>query len=163
MRLKYILFIFITGLFLVGCDANISVRQDDTSNYLTITLTEQQAIDLIEKSLGSGNSPKIVNPQADLRNGEIFVSGSVRQPNTNQLVSGNLTIRLWADQGKLKAQVTSFNFAGVEAGEGQLAQINQSVANRLAQSGPRRGQTELDDVTIQNDEMSLTFKSPRRQ
>jgi len=133
MRTLSIVSILMLGLFLAACRANVDLQVDDDFTYLTVSMTEAEAAQAIETILNSGQQGKIINPQADLRDGEIVVSGEVEQQATGERHPGSLSLRLWAESGHLRAQVTSFDFAGWDASDDQLNNINQSLAEGLVE------------------------------
>jgi hypothetical protein len=94
MRTLKILFILTIFLFLAACQAEIDVRFDDDDSYLIIKFPEDQAAQAIENILSSGPQMKIINPEADLRNGEIFVTGEVKQQFSGEYLPGSLTLHL---------------------------------------------------------------------
>ena len=164
MRTLQITFIVAFGLFLAACRANVDLALDDNYTYLTVSMTEAEATQVIETILSSGRQNRIINPQADLRNGEIHVSGEVEQPAGGRLLSGSLTIRLWAENGHLQAQVASLDFAGWDASNERLNEINQKLAEGFArQAAQRNNRSELSEVIIEDGALSFTFKTPRRQ
>ena len=164
MRTIPIVSILILGLFLAACRANVDLKVDDDFTYLTVSMTEAEAAQAIESILSSGQQGQIINPQADLRDGEIVVSGEVEQQATGKRLPGRLTMRLWAESGHLRAQVTSFDFAGWDASDEQLNEINQSLAEGLARQAARRNnQSELSEVIVRDGELAFTFKTPRRR
>lgn len=164
MRTIQIVFILILSFFLAACQGNVDLRFDDNYSYLTVSMTEDEATNLIESILGSGQQRQLINPQADLREGEVYVSGEVEQQTTGQRLPGSLTLRLWAENGQLQAQAVSLDFAGWDASEEQLNKINQSLAEGLARQAARRNNdSELSQVTIRDGELSFTFKTPRRR
>lgn len=164
MRTIQLMSIIILGLLLAACRANVDLQVDDDFTYLTVSQTEAEATALIERILSSGQQSRLINPQADLREGEIFVSGEVEQQGTGQRLPGSLTMRLWAENGQLQAQVATLDFAGWDASSEQLNKINQSLAEGLArQAGRNNNDSELSQVIVRDGELAFTFKTPRRR
>lgn len=164
MRTIQMISILILGLILTACQANVNLELDDNFSYLTVTMTEEEATNLIETLLSSGQQNQIINPQADLRDGEIYVTGEVEQQRTGQRLPGSLTMRLWAENGQLQAQVTTLNFDGWDASQEQLNNINQSLAEGLARQAARNNnRSELSQVVVQDGELAFTYKTPRRR
>ncbi|MEM8532208.1 MAG: hypothetical protein AAGF95_15290 [Chloroflexota bacterium] len=163
MRTIQMIFVLILGLILSACQANVNLELDDNFSYLTVTMTEEEAASLIETILSSGQQSKILNPQADLREGEIYVSGEVEQQRTGQRVPGSLTMRLWVENGQLQAQVNTLDFSGWDASQEQLNNINQSLAEGLSRQASRNSQSELSQVVVRDGELAFTFKTPRRR
>ena len=164
MRTKQLIFLLALGLFLAACRANVNLALDENYTYLTISMTEDEAAQLIETILSSGRQGRIINPQADLRDGEIYVAGEVEQQATGRRLPGSLTLRLWAEGGQLQAQVASLDFAGWDASNQRLNEINQSLTEGLArQATQRNNRSELSEVIVQDGALSFTFKTPRRR
>ena len=164
MRTLQIISILVLGLFIAACKANVDLEIDDAYTYLTISMAEEEAANAIESILGSGKQGKIINPQADLRDGEIYVTGEVEQQTTGKRLPGSLTLRLWAENGQLQAKITSLDFAGWDATQERLDEMNQSLAEGMARrAAQRNNRSELSEVIVTDGELAFTFKTPRNR
>ena len=147
-------------VWLAACKANVDLQMDEEYTYLTIFMSEEEAANGIEKALVK----HLVIPQADLREGEVVVSGEVKDKETGKLIPGNLILRLWAENGDLQAKVTSLDFAGWDAQPQTLDKINQDIASGVARrAANKNNRSELTEVIVRDDEMSFTFKTPRKK
>jgi hypothetical protein len=148
------------ALGLVACRPAVDWEADKEYFYLTITLSEDDATNAIEKAL----TPHIINAQADLRDGQIFASGQVKQEKTGKLLSGSLTLELWAENGVLNAKITSLDFGGWDASQEKLGEINQDIADGVAgRVANKESRSELTDVTVSDGEIAFTFRMLRKK
>ena len=162
MRPTGLIALVIFTVLLAACSADIRVRRDNNFNYLMVTIPENEAARVIETILGSGNDADFQEPKVDLRPGEIVVSGKLRQPGSNQLIPGSLIVRLWAENKLLQAEITSIDFEEWQVSSEQLAQINEAVTKGLVQRIVPRRNSELQQVTIGDHDLSFTFRTARR-
>ena len=143
---------------LAACQAQIGFDLDQDYVYTTIDMDEANAAAAIEKML-EGN---LINPQADLRAGEIVVSGDKEIEATGKVESGSMTISMWVEDGYLIAQVTSLDFANWNASGEELAKMNEKLASEMRQHAQlRNSRAELTEVTIQDGGMSFSWRTPR--
>lgn len=153
----------IVGLFLmpvlVACSANVQFRLDENYSYLTITMTDESVENLIETLLTSGDS-QLQNVQANLRNGDIYVTANA--PTNNGTQSGNLVVRIGDQNGLLDVEVTSFNFGGFTADQAGIADFNQRLANGIARNAENNdNNSDFTDVTVTSTGLTFTIRTPR--
>ncbi|MEL6307670.1 MAG: hypothetical protein AAFV98_10130 [Chloroflexota bacterium] len=157
--------IYLLGLLLmpvlVACSAEVSFRLDDNYSYLTITMSEESVENMIETLLTSGDS-QLQNVTANLRNGDVYVTGEVRRNGTTQ--SGSLIVQIGDQNGLLDIEVTSFNFAGYTANQAGIDDFNERLANRIASNArDRENDSEFTDVTVTPTGLEFTIRTPRRE
>ena len=119
-------------LSLTACSANARIDVEADKVNVTVSITEQDVKAAIETALLKSNPPLILNPKVDLRNGEIFVSGDYQAKNLNTTVPGDMTVKIWAENGKLKVQVTSVNAQGVTIPQEKIDNFNQAQIGRAS-------------------------------
>lgn len=165
MRLRMVLMMGLLALTLVGCNQNgsFNVRVDDQYSYLTVSLNEADIRAWLVPALENGRELRMQNPTIDLRPGEIYVSGSVIGRD-GRLYPGNLSLRAWSENNQLQLAVTTFSFAGYVADQGVISRWNADIAAGLerAASNNRNG-SETTDVSITDSNLSITWRTPRRQ
>lgn len=162
VRRLHFLWLLIFIVPALACSGSFDVRVDENYSYLTITMTEAQVQDALENALSSGVRPALLNPEVDLRNGSIYIEGDLPRQNGGDPVPGNLTVRVYASGGELAAEVTSLNFNGFDANDDALIRLNDRLEEALIRAATNReGNSEYDDITITNTELSVTFRTPR--
>ena len=143
---------------LAACQATIGFDIDQDYVYTTIEADEANATAAIEKVL----SENLINPQADLRTGEIVVSGEKEVEATGTVETGSMTITMFIEDGYLIAQITNLDFANWNASPEELANMNEKLAFEMRQHAQmRNSRAELTEVTIQDSGMSFTWRTPR--
>jgi uncharacterized protein YpmS len=151
-------------LSLTACSANARIDVEADKVNVTVSITEQDVKAAIETALLKSNPPLILNPKVDLRNGEIFVSGDYQAKNLNTTVPGDMTVKIWAENGKLKVQVTSVNAQGVTIPQEKIDNFNQALAEKLENAAKRNNsQATLTNVTITGDKLEFTVSAPRKK
>jgi hypothetical protein len=149
-------------VFVLAACGRVDFRQDDQYSYLTITLTSEEVTGFIERLLTEGATPLMRMADAQLREGEIFVTGAVND-GRGGTVEGTLSIRIAAQNGALEASVTQLNFAGYTADQTALSRINSDIAAGLARSAQdNRSGTDISAVAITPGGLNVTFRSVRQ-
>jgi hypothetical protein len=152
---------FVCALPLLACGASggFNIRVDDQYSYLTITMSEEDIQGMVAPLLENGEDLRIQDPTVDLQPGEIIVTGSV-VGDGGQLSPGSLSIRAWAENGRLYLEVTRFSFAGFVASQEMLATFNAELEAGLARDA-ENADSETHEVVITDTEFSITWRSPR--
>lgn len=151
----------LTGLMACSATTTISVTQDAQYSYFTLSMSEEDAAEIIEGILTFGDTPLMRTATVDLLAGEIAVQGDV-VTETGGTQPGTLAIRVWAQDGDLHAEVTQFQFAGFTAEQSALDAFNVQLTDGLAQAARQdNGESDLTDVTLTDTALSFTVRSPR--
>lgn len=159
MTLKKFLLACIIIPFMTACNANIQLTMDENYSYLTVTMTEESVENLIETLLTSGQS-RLENVTADLRAGEIYVTGDAQT--NNGLQSGSLVVDIGTQNGLLDVEVQSFNFGVFSAQQAGIDDFNQRLANNIASNARNNNNdSEFTQVNITSTGLSFTIRSPR--
>ncbi|MBW4439308.1 MAG: hypothetical protein KME04_19360 [Pleurocapsa minor GSE-CHR-MK-17-07R] len=149
-------------MFVLAACGRVDFRQDDQYSYLTITLTSEEVTGFVERLLTEGATPLMRSASAELREGEIFVTGDVND-GRGGVVGGTLSIRMSAQDGVLDAAVTQLNFAGYTADQNALARINSDIAAGLAASARNNNSgSDISAIDITPVGLSITFRSVRQ-
>jgi len=164
MRKAQLIPILIFAFFFSGCSASVDLQMDEDYSYLTISMTEEQATEAIEYILSSSKDTQIIDPQADLREGEIYIVGQIREKKTGELYSGSLTLYLWAEDGELRAKVIQLDFKDWKASATRLDNFNRLLSDGLARKvRQKNNKSELTEVVILDSELAFTWKTPRQK
>lgn len=159
-----LIFTLLIFTLLNACGGGFDFRQDDNFNYFTLGMTAEEAATAIETVLSAGNPPAVIEPQAELQQGEIYVQGQVRRQRDDELIPGSLVLRLWAQDGVMQAAVSDLDFAGWDASDQQLNKMNADIAAGVARRAAQNNrQSELTEVSITPEGMRFTWRSPRPQ
>lgn len=143
-----------------GVSATVHFRADETYNYLTIDMTEQEAQTLFTGIFAENNDLRISNPVVDLRPGEIAITGDVPSGNGGT-VQANLTVQAAMVDGQPNLQVTSFSFAGWEGTPEMLAEINRNIANGFAEAATKANEGQITEISITDTGLSFTVRGLR--
>lgn len=152
---------------LVGCQGRLTVdldRQSDGSTNVTVGISEQDVNSTIQTALNNSQDPFIVDPVIDLQPDRIVITGQIIDRNGRQ-VPGSLTFTARAANGELIVEITEADYAGYDASDARIAEINQQIAASLGQRARqgRQSNATLTDVSITNDALSITVNVPSRR
>jgi hypothetical protein len=129
---------------------------------VTARLTEADVNAAINEALEITGNPLLRNPQVDLQNGLIVVSGEHVRRDGNGTVSGSFNVTLTAQNGALLAQVSNLNIEGFDVADERLATFNQRLVNAFTNRANRENrQVTVDSVTITNDAIEITITARR--
>ncbi len=160
-----VLAFWVLVLPMLACNAtsaNVSFQVEDDYTILTVEMDEADVANAVEAIVQGGNPPFLTNPSADLRRGSVYISGEYLSPRTNERVSANVTVRMWAENNQLRAQVTSANTAAGTIPQTWIDEFNTRLAEGMARNA-NQGRGELTDVTITDSSLSFTVRTPRNQ
>jgi len=103
-------------------------------------------------------NPLLRDPQVDLQNGQIVVTGSHEPRNGGETVSGSLTITLSVENGALLAQITQADIQGVDLSDERIANINQRISERLTTRANRENRAvTVQSVNVTDSAVEVTF------
>jgi len=165
--MKTILSLCLAAFVLVGCQGRLTIdldRQADGSTNVTVGISEQDVNSTIRTALSNSQDPFIVNPVVDLQSGRIVITGQIIDRNGQQ-VPGSLEFTARAASGELIVEVIEADYAGYDASDVRIAEINQQIAASLGQRARQGRQSDatLTDVSITNDALSITVNIPPRR
>lgn len=156
-----IVVVLCVGLALTGCRRG-DVTMDEQFIYATLEFGEQEVTDVIERALTGGARPLMQSAEADLRAGEVYVTGAVNRPQ-GDTANGTLRLSITASAGQVLASVTQLNFAGYNADTETLNRINGEIALALAGfSGRREAGAEITGITLTDSALTLQLRAPRQ-
>jgi len=159
--MKIFIVCLLAALALTGCRrgeiTNIE-RGADGGVTVTARLTEADVNAAVEEALEVAGNPLLRNPQVDLQNGVIVVSGEHVQRDGGGTVSGSFNVTLTAQNGALLAQVSNLNIEGFDVADERLATFNQRLVNAFTLRANRENrQITVDSVTISNAAIEITI------
>ena len=152
-------FLLILVLSLSACNRDVSVSPNgDGTATVTVSVTESEINTIISNALNNAGNPLLRNPEVDLQNGQIVVSGEHDRRDGSGTVSGTITLNATVSNGQLVVTVTSVDIEGWDASDERIAEFNENLAERL---GGRARQDNagatLESVTITNDAFQISI------
>lgn len=148
------------ALLMAAC-GRVEFQTDAEYSYLSVQMTAQESTDLIEGLLTGGASPVMAEADAELGEGEIVVSGIVNTREGDQH-PGSLSLRLWADNGRLQVAVSQFSFAGFTAEQSAIDAINRDIAAGLSAWADRPdNNSDFSELTVSTSGIRFTIRTPR--
>lgn len=148
-------------LLLTAACGRVSVNRDENYNYVTVTLNEPEVAAVIVQLITQTERGLLQTASADLRSGEIIVTGTAIQ--NGQTYDGSLTIAMSSDGNGLQVRVTSFNFAGFTADQARLDEFNANLAASISTRADSRSiDAVVSEVSITDTSLAVTIRTPRR-
>ena len=133
-----ILILSVCAMLLVSaCNfGNVGInRNADGSTDITIALTESDVNNIITNTLAPAQNPLLRDPQVDLQNGQIYITGTHDRRDGGGSVSGNLTVNASVTNGQVSVVATSLNIEGFAADDARLQDFNNQLAAGLGAGG----------------------------
>lgn len=139
-------------------NALFRVTTDDTHYNITITLTEPSVRAMLLPIFGSGAQAWLLNPVIDLREGDLLITGGLKQQQGDP-IPVTLGIALGVAEGKLTLTVTALSLGFWSATPANLDALNADIAAGMARG--QRGDGSLQAITITNNRLSIQIRSPK--
>ena len=117
----FLLLICIPALLLVGCRRGEPVP-------LIFVLTEADVNSVIADMLAANENPLLRDPQVDLQNGSIYVTGEHDRRDGGGRISGSFRVTVAVQDGAILPQLTEVSIEGIEAGDERITQLNEQLA-----------------------------------
>jgi hypothetical protein len=137
---------------------NVSRNEDGTLN-ADVSLTESDVNTIIQNALAQSGNPLLRDPNVDLQNGQIVVTGTHDKRDGSGSVSGTMTLTVTVNNGALSVQVTALNVEGLVADDNRIAQLNQQLAGVFGQRGlGSNNRAQITAVTITDNALTFTLK-----
>ncbi len=161
----FLLFAIVSLMLLTACKAQVEVRPSPGSGVaITVTMTEEEVNDAISGALELGGNPLLRNPQVDLQDGAVVITGEHERREGEGRVSGTIRLTLSAEDGVLVAQITDMEIEGTEVSDEQIAQLNERLAEALSnRAGRGRRVLRLDSVTVTDDSIEFVLILEREE
>lgn len=165
MKNRVIIVLLLTTLTLTACRRGEIVdieRNPEGGVTVTARLTEADVNAAVNEALAQLENPLLRNPQIDLQNSVIVVSGEHVRRDGSGTVSGSFHVTLTVQNGTLLAQVSNLNIEGLDVSDERLATFNQHLANGFtARANRENRQITIDAVTITDDAIEITMTARR--
>ncbi len=144
-------------LALAACErADVDIRRGTTgSTTVTVTLHEEDLQAAIGSILAEEN-PLLRDPQVDLQDGRIIVSGEHDRRDGQGRVSGSVTLTLGVEGGELRARITAVDIEGVTLSDAQIAELNERLSEAILQRAGRDNRI-LTMISIAVSEETIQF------
>jgi uncharacterized protein YjbI with pentapeptide repeats len=108
-------------------------------------------------------NPLLRDPQVDLQNRQIVVTGSHQLPNGGETVSGSLTFTLSVNNGALLAQITDADIQGVDLSDERISNFNQRISERMTNRANRENRAvTVQSVNVTDSAVEITFNIQRQ-
>lgn len=124
-----------------------------TSGSFTLTITEAQLTELINRKVSENPQANLSNLQVFLRDGEIQLQGISDSGAGSATLQINIRVSVSSD-GKLQAEVTSAQLGPFPVPESLLTGISQTMNDSLNEQNADKVQ--IESIVIENGTMSLT-------
>ncbi|MCB8965815.1 MAG: hypothetical protein H6660_02885 [Ardenticatenaceae bacterium] len=158
--------VFVLGsLLLTACGAGrVQIARERGSDVFNVTveLNEDDIAQLVEGALAASANPLLRDPEVDLLDGQIEVTGVHERRDGGGDVNGRMVIVPSVQDGLLVVEVVELSIDGVDVSDTRIEQFNnnleQRIGNRLEQ---RNRQISVTGVTVTDDLLILTFDASR--
>ncbi|MEZ4645652.1 MAG: hypothetical protein R3E31_23450 [Chloroflexota bacterium] len=158
--------VFVLGsLLLTACGAGrVQIARERGSDVFNVTveLNEDDIALLVEGALAASANPLLRDPEVDLLDGQIEVTGVHERRDGGGDVNGRMVIVPSVQDGLLVVEVVELSIDGVDVSDTRIEQFNnnleQRIGNRLEQ---RNRQISVTGVTVTDDLLILTFDASR--
>jgi hypothetical protein len=140
-------------------NALLRVTTDETHYNITVTLTEASVQAALLPIFGTGAQAWLLNPQIDLREGDLHITGGLKQQQGDP-IPVTLGVALGVTDGKLTLTVTALSLGFWSATPANLADLNADLAAGMARG--QRGDGSLQTITITNNRLSIQIRSPKQ-
>ena len=158
--------VFVLGsLLLTACGAGrVQIARERGSDVFNVTveLNEDDIALLVEGALAASANPLLRDPEVDLLDGQIEVTGVHERRDGGGDVNGRMVIVPSVQDGLLVVEVAELSIDGVDVSDTRIEQFNnnleQRIGNRLEQ---RNRQISVTGVTVTDDLLILTFDASR--
>lgn len=158
-----LLLVCVPMLALAACNReNVSVeRNSEGGADVSVVLTEAEVNTVIAEALAAHDNPLLRNPQVNLQNDSIYVTGEHDRRDGNGTVSGNLRITVSVQDGAILAQVSEVSIEGVDVNDQRVAALNAQLQQGLLRRANRTASVTAQSVTITDSDMTLVFHAER--
>ncbi|MCA9962016.1 MAG: hypothetical protein KC413_13900 [Anaerolineales bacterium] len=158
--------VFVLGsLLLTACGAGrVQIARERGSDVFNVTveLNEDDIALLVEGALAASANPLLRDPEVDLLDGQIEVTGVHERRDGGGDVNGRMVIVPSVQDGLLVVEVAELSIDGVDVSDTRIEQFNnnleQRIGNRLEQ---RNRQISVTGVTVTDDLLILAFDASR--
>lgn len=162
--IQRLILILIAIFTLAACNRdNVTVRPEgDGSTTVTVTLSEAEFNTVIAAALANTANPLLRDPSVDFQNGQVVISGEHDRRDGNGRVSGTLTMQVQVVNGAIDAQITAVNIEGLDMSDERIAELNQRLAERLAERAQRDNPlATLSSINITDDAIEINITITR--
>ncbi len=144
----------IVCVLIAGCQVGIS-RNSDGSLRVEAQMSEAALTREVQAALAD---PLIEGVTVDARDGYLQVEAERRRPGSNRRDNISYRLTLGVEDGHLAARISDLQLGGYEIDDSQLAAWNERIAANLERAGRESEQSELTDVTVNSDGMTLVWR-----
>ncbi|MCB9437768.1 MAG: LmeA family phospholipid-binding protein [Anaerolineales bacterium] len=167
MKTRVAILLSILMIFgVVGCRKGKveSIERNPAGGYdVTVSFAETDINDAIAEALTANGNPLLRDPDVDLQNGQIYVTGEHDKRDGSGRVSGDITIVLSVQNGVLAAQITAVNIEGVTMTDTRIAEFNQRFANGMTLRANRENrEITMLSVDTSEDQVLVKFNAKRQ-
>ncbi len=166
MRKLMMLLLAMGSVVLVGCGVGqVEISRDRGSDVFNVTveLNEDDIAQLVEQALAASGNPLLRNPQVDLQEGQIEITGSHERRDGEGEVNGRIVIVPSIQDGVLIIEVVEVDIEGVPVSDDRIEQFNQNLTQRIQRRLERRNHDiTMTGVDVADNLMTITFDASRR-
>ena len=162
--IQRLILVLIAIFTLAACNRdNVTISPDgEGSTTITVTLSEAEFNTLIATALANTENPLLRDPSVDFQNGQVVISGEHDRRDGNGRVSGTMTMQIQVVNGAIQAQITAVNIQGLDISDERIAELNQRLAEQLAERAQRDNPfTTLSSINITDDAIEINITVTR--
>ncbi len=158
--IKLVLFLLVMAMSATACGSSISV--DDTSVEITVPLSEDAVNRLLRHSFVEQDDDSLLDDitSIDMQPGLIRMFGTYTHSD-GSTVPGSADLTMSAKDGRLNAEITSVDIAGLDIDHPRVTHINDVMARAFAEEASDIDGVEFVSVNITIDSMEITIRVPR--
>ncbi len=161
-----ILFLVVGSLFLTACGAGrVEIVRDRGSDVFNVTLelNEEDVAQLVTQALEASGNPLLRDPEVDLQDGQIEVTGTHQRRDGGGEVNGRIVIAPSVQNGGLVIEVLEIDIEGLTLSDARIQQFNDNLARRINNRLEQRNrEITLTGVEVTDNLMVITFDASRR-
>ncbi len=163
---KLVLFLLVMAMLATACGSSITV--DETSVEITVPLSESAVNRLLRHSFVEQDDDSLLDDitSIDMQPGLIRMFGTYTHSD-GSTVPGSADLTMSAKDGRLNAEITAVDIAGLDVGHPRVTHINDVMAEAFAEEASDdvitigNDQAEFVSVEITEDGMEITIRVPR--
>jgi len=158
---KLVLLVLMMAMLATACGTSITF--DDDSVEITVPLSESAVNRLLRHSVVEQDDDSLLDDitSIDMQSGLIRMFGTYTHSD-GSTVPGSVDLTMSAKDGKLNAEITAVDIAGLDIDHPRVTHINDVMAKAFAEEASDEDGVEFVSVIITADGMEITIRVPRQ-
>ena len=156
---KLVLLVLVMAMLATACGTSITF--DDDSVEITVPLSESAVNRLLRHSVVEQDDDSLLDDitSIDMQSGLIRMFGTYMHSD-GSTVPGSVDLTMSAKDGKLNAEITAVDIAGLDIDHPRITHINDVMAEAFADAASDNDVVEFVSVNITADGMEITIRVP---